>query len=172
MKTLAAFAVLWTVMTGRSATAQDTSGTIPAGLAYGVTLDRFGVDQEYRYTAATIHISGLKPNNLSSEFAFSVFPQFLLARQLVANLDVGAAINIALPRSALLVRGGASGLFALGGGAAAVPGYHLGASLLIKLDGRGAFRFDVIRRVFHGFDRTSTPSMTIGVGFTVLPAIH
>ena len=172
MKTVASLGILLLVVAGRSARAQDTSAMIPAGLAIGVTLDKFDADREYGYMAATLHVSGLKPNNLSSEFAVSIFPRFLLARQLVTNLDVGAAFNVTLPHATVLIRGGASGLFALGGGSVALPGVHYGASLLIKAGDNGAFRFDVIRRVFYTPDRTSTPSLTIGAGFTVLPGIH
>jgi hypothetical protein len=103
--------------------------------------------------------------------AFSIFPRFLLARQLVTNLDMGGALNLTFPRATLLLRGGASGVFALGGGALARPGLHYGASLLIKVDDRSAFRFDLIRRIFYLSDRTATPSLTIGAGITVLPRI-
>lgn len=171
MRTLASLGMLLIVV-GHPAMAQDSSAIIPAGVAVGITVDRFDVDREYGYMAATLHVSGLKPNNLSSEFAVSIFPRFLLARQLVTNLDVGAAFNVTVPHAALLIRGGASGLFALGGGSAALPGVHLGASLLIKVDEKSAFRFDVIRRVFYTPDRTGTPSLTIGAGFTVLPGIR
>ena len=172
MGKLALFGVLGMIGTGHPAMAQDSGASIPAGTAVGFTVDRFDVEREYGYTAVTLHVSGLKPKNLSSEFAFSLFPRFLLARQLVTNLDVGGALNLSFPRATLLLRGGASGLFALGGGSAALPGLHYGASLLIKVDDKSAFRFDLVRRVFYSSDRTATPSLTIGAGITVLPGIH
>jgi hypothetical protein len=172
MRNLTSFGALVLSVAGHPAMAQESSATIPPGLAVGVTVDRFDVDQEYGYSAVTLHVSGLKPNNLSSEFAFSIFPRFLLVRQLVTNIDVGAAFNVTVPHAALLIRGGASGLFALGGGSVALPGVHIGASLLIKVDEKSAFRFDVIRRVFYSPDRTGTPSLTVGAGFTVLPGIR
>ena len=173
MKYVASLGAMLALMGGPPALAQESGGPrLPAGPAFGVTMDRFDVGRESGHIAATVHVSGLKPNQLSSEFAVSVFPRFLLARVLVTNLDVGANFNLSFPRATLLIRGGASGLFALGGGAVALPGLHLGASLLIKADERGAFRLDLIHRTFYRQDGVAVPSLTIGAGFTLLPAIR
>ena len=154
-------------------TAQGSSAWLPAGRAIGVTVDRFVVD-DFGILAGTFHISSLKPNHFTPEFAISIFPQAFAAMVFVTNLDVGGAINIPLPQSTLLLRGGLSGLFALGGGgAAAVPGVHYGASLLVKIAGKDGLRFDVVaRRAVYPHYGVSPAFVSVGVGFTSIPGIN
>jgi hypothetical protein len=128
---------------------------------------------DYHYGAATFHISALRPNNLTPEFAVSIFPRTLAAGVLITNLDVGGAINIPLPHATLLLRGGATGIFAFGrGGAMALPGVHYGASLLVRFAEKSGFRFDVLRRVYYLPYEYSSPTLTIGVGITSLPGLN
>ena len=151
--------------------AQGDRSTIPSGTALGVTVDRFGVASEFSLVAATFHVSALNPGTLSPEFAISLFPQALPAA-VFTNIDVGAALNISLPHAVLLIRGGATGIFAFGSyGAAALPGAHYGASLLIRFAEKSGFRFDVIRHVYFDlYDyAASAPVLTIGIGITSLP---
>ena len=153
--------------------AQGNTAWLPAGKAIGVTVDRFQVE-EIGILAGTFHLSSLKPNHLTPEFAISVFPQAFSARIVVTNLDVGGAINIPLPQATLLLRGGLSGLFAFGaGGAGALPGVHYGASLLVKIGGKNGIRFDVVaRRAVYPPYGVSPAFLSFGVGITSLPGIH
>jgi hypothetical protein len=161
------------VIMARPVQAQGNDASIPAGSAVGVTVDRFYFGPGNHFYAATVHISALKPNNLSSEFAIALFPQALAARVILTNIDVGGAINIPIHRATLLLRGGGSGLFALGAGARlALPAAHYGASLLIKTGEKDGIRLDVLRRVYFRQYEDSYPSLTIGVGFTSLPGLN
>ena len=166
-------AVLGLALRSGVLTAQGDPSAIPRGRALGVTVDRFGVESETKVGAATFHVSALNPGNLSTEFAISLFPQALAAAVVATNIDLGAAINIPLPHAVLLLRGGATGILLFGAGAAALPGAHYGASLLVKFAERSGFRFDVIRHVYFDlYQRTSAPVLTIGVGITSLPSLN
>jgi hypothetical protein len=158
--------------------AQGDCAAIPRGTALGFSVDRFYFDSEYHTHAVTFHLSLLDPAKLTPEFAVSLFPQGLAAGLIVTNLDVGGAVNLPFPYGTLLLRGGASGFVTLGVGvgsgvgAAAMPGAHYGASLLIKLDEKSAVRLDVLRRIYflpHEFDPAT---LTIGLGITALPGIR
>ena len=154
--------------------AQGDPSTIPRGRALGITVDRFGVGDDFTLMAATLHVSALQPGNLSPEFAISLFPQTLPVA-VVSNIDLGGAINIPLPHAVLLIRGGATGIFAFGSsGGAALPGAHYGASLLIRFAEKSGFRFDLIRHVYFDlYEYGSTaPVLTIGFGITSLPTIN
>lgn len=153
--------------------AQGNTTWLPAGTAIGVTVDRFEVE-DFSLLAGTFHMTTLKPNNLTPEFAISVFPQAFAARVLVTNVDIGGAINLPLPRATLLLRGGVSGLFALGnGGGGALPGVHYGASLLVKIAGRDGVRFDVIaRRAVIPSYGISPAYLSFGIGITSLPVLR
>lgn len=172
MRIAAGLAGLLLVGGPESLHAQGGHTSIPPGTAFGVTIDRFGVGSDDHLGAATFHISALRPNNLTSEFAVSIFPRTLGAGVLITNLDVGAAINISLPHAMLLLRGGATGLFAFGsGGAMALPGAHYGASLLIQFAEKSGFRLDVLRRIYYMPYEYSNPTLTLGVGITSLPGL-
>jgi hypothetical protein len=153
--------------------AQGGTARLPAGNAIGVTVDRFQVE-DFHLMAATFHLSSLQPNAFTPEFAISVFPQAFAAGILATNIDVGGAINLSLPRASLLLRGGLSGLFAMGsGGAAALPGIHYGASLLVKIAGGSGIRFDAIaRRAVLPPYGVSPAYLSLGVGITSLPVVH
>jgi hypothetical protein len=174
MRALALFGSLLLLPGGAGPLAAQGSTTwLPPGTAFGVTVDRFVID-DFGLLAATFHVSTLKPNHLTPEFGVAIFPQALAAMVVVTAIDVGGAINIPLPDATLLLRGGLSGLLAFGsGGAGAVPGFHYGASLLVKLQGKSGLRFDVIAR------RTALPPyevspafLSFGIGITSLPSIH
>jgi hypothetical protein len=162
---------LWLGVTG-PILAQGSSAWLPAGTAIGVTVDRFEVE-DFSLLAGTFHLSSLKPNNLTPEFAISVFPQAFAAMVLVTNVDVGGAINLPLPSATLLLRGGLSGLFAFGsGGAGALPGVHYGASLLVKIAGKNGVRLDVLaRRAVLPPYGVPPAYVSIGVGITALPGL-
>jgi hypothetical protein len=153
--------------------AQGSTTWLPAGTAIGVTVDRFAIE-DFGLLAGTFHVSSLKPNNLTPEFAISIFPQAFASMVVATNIDVGGAINLPLPHATLLLRGGVSGLFVFGNeGAGALPGVHYGASLLVKIAGKDGLRFDVVARraVFlpYGF---SPALLSFGIGFTALPGLN
>jgi hypothetical protein len=169
-----ALAVLAMPLGTESLNAQGDPSTIPRGRALGITVDRFGVDADFNLMAATFHVSALHPGTLSPEFAISIFPQALPAA-VVSNVDLGGAINISLPHAVLLIRGGATGIFAFGSsGGAALPGAHYGVSLLIRFAEKSGFRFDVIRHVYFDlYEYGSTaPVLTVGIGITSLPTLN
>ena len=173
MRTAVVYYALLAVTIPAALPAQAAPARIPPGTALGVTVDRFEID-DVRLLAGTFHLSSLKPGNLTPEFAIGVFPQAISAMVLVTNLDVGAAFNVPLPHATLLLRGGASGLFAFGsGGAGALPGIHYGASLLVRIAGRNGIRFDAIARraVFLPYG-VSSPFISLGVGITSLPGLR
>ena len=100
-----ALAALALPLGSESLSAQGDPSTIPRGRALGVTVDRFGVGSDFTLMAATLHVSALHPENLSPEFAISLFPQALPAA-VVSNIDLGGALNIPLPYAMLLIRAG------------------------------------------------------------------
>lgn len=169
-KLLPMFAALGFCVPVTTLQAQGSDAHLPSGTALGITVDRFIIASEYSYTSATLHVSWLRPNKLTPEFGLSVFPGVLAEGFLITGVDVGAAFNVALPDATLLLRGGASGLFALGqGGAGALPAVHYGASLLFRIAERGAIRFDVLRRVYLVPIEGSEPTLSLGIGFSTLP---
>jgi len=173
MKSWVPLGMLLLIASGRSAAAQDRSDWIPPGSALGVTVDRFEFDDDFGLTAATVHVSSLKPNTLTPEFAASLFPRAIASRILFTNLDVGGAWNVPAPHATLLLRGGASGLFVLGGeGGSAIGGVHFGASILLKLEGRSGLRFDLTYRLYFTPYEEGTGAVTLGLGITSLPAIR
>lgn len=146
---------------------------LPSGTAIGVTLDRFEVE-DFSLVAGTFHVSSLKPNHLTPEFAVAIFPQAFASMALITNLDVGGALNLPLPRATLLLRAGLSGLLIWGaGGGGALPGVHYGASLLIRIGEKDGIRFDAIaRRAVYPPYGVSAAYLSLGVGFTSIPGIH
>jgi hypothetical protein len=151
--------------------AQGNPAWIPEGTALGITVDRFAFGSENHVHAATFHVSTLRSNRLTPEFDASLFPSSLRAGVVVTNLDLGGAINLSLPHVTLLLRGGASGLFAFGTATGALPGAHYGASLLVRIEERSGFRIDVLRRVYFLPYELTPPMFSIGVGITSLPGI-
>jgi hypothetical protein len=153
--------------------AQGNPAWIPEGTALGVTIDRFAIE-DVALVAGTFHVTLLKPNHLTPEFGVSIFPQAFASRVLATNIDVGGALNLPLPYATLLIRGGASGIFAFGsGGAGAIPGLHYGASLLVKFGSREAIRVDVLaRRAVWLPGEVSSPVVSLGFGISALPPVR
>ena len=173
MRSLVSVGILLLAVALRPVRAQDRASWLPPGPALGITVDRFEFGDDFRQTAATIHVSSLKPNTLTPEFAASIFPRAIASRILFTNLDVGAALNVPMPGATLLARGGASGLFILSGsGANALGGVHFGASVLIKLEGRSGIRLDLVYRLYFTPYDQATGAVTLGLGITSLPAIR
>lgn len=151
---------------GRPATAQE-SQPIPAGVALGLTVDRFRGEEE-SYATITLHVSSIKPRGVTPEFALSFFPTELAEGAVIGNIDLGAAWNLSFPGGTLLLRAGGSVLAAVGGNnALALPGFHYGASLLLRATENFGLRFDVIERRYQLFLGAST--FTVGVGFSLFP---
>jgi hypothetical protein len=163
--------MMWLSLLSSSLSAQRDDSLIPAGAAVGITLDRFLAGEEFRDHSATFHVSDLDPNSLTPEFGASVFARSLAAQSVIVNLDVGGAFNIAFPQLVLLIRGGASGMFAFGREQGGLPGVHYGISLLAKLRGRNGIRIDIIRRIYLLPSETLPATLTLGIGITSLPSL-
>ncbi len=150
---------------------QAQAAPIPPGTAWGLTVDRFSMDGS-ALPAGTFHVSILRPNRVTPEFSLSLFPEGLSEGVVVTNLDIGGALNVPMPGATLLLRGGVSGLFGFGrGGAAALPGLHYGASLLVKIHGKTGIRLDVVGRHYLALYDPTSALLTLGVGITALPAL-
>lgn len=173
MKGLRLAGILLLVTAPSSLHAQDRNDWIPPGTALGVTLDRFVSVEGTSLVAGTFHVSTIKPNNLAPEFAVSIFPRAIASRVLLTNIDLGGALNVAMPSATLLLRGGVSGLFLLGGGGAgALGGAHYGVSLLLRFRDKNGIRLDLLHRLYFLPYDLGVGAVTLGVGITALPGIR
>ena len=173
MRSTATFGFLLLAMSSPALNAQESSTWIPSGTALGVTFDRFEAADGFRLVAGTFHVSSIKPNNLTPEFAVSIFPRAIASRVLLTNIDLGGAFNIPMPSATMLIRGGVSGLFLLGGGGAGgIGGAHYGLSLLLKFRDKNGIRLDLLHRLYFLPIDLGAGAVTLGVGITALPGIH
>lgn len=140
---------------------------LPNGSALGAGVDRF-IYEGNGITAVTFRFSGLRSRALGSEIGVSLFPDALAAGALYLAPDLGAAFNLSGPEFTLLAKGGVSTLAALGGGFEFVPGYHLGAGLIVRTGDRSGVRVDVVRH-FYLIENETEAIWSVGLGFTVLP---
>ena len=152
--------------------AQVPAKPIPDGPAIGVTADRYSFDRT-SLTMVTLHLSALKHNSFSSEFALGVFPTALASGVVVTSVDVGGARNFSYSGATVLLRLGASGLFALSpsGGGGAFPAVHAGASALFAVGPQTAIRFDFTHRSFLIPYEGLMPTFSVGVGISGLPRL-
>jgi hypothetical protein len=147
---------------------QGRVARLPEGLALGGAMELFRYEEEGSITAFAFHLSHLKHNALGVEAGVGLFLQYLQARALVMSPDVGIGYNISLPAVTVLLRGGGSGIAALGqGGAQFLPGAHLGGAVLLQVDRRAALRFDLLRRWYLVGDETE-PFWSFALGFAIL----
>jgi hypothetical protein len=154
---------------GRTAHAQAGIPSLPDGTAVGVSATKFAetLRLDESATALTFRRSALRRNNIGLELDVGVFPQ-ALPSALIATFDVGPGYNLSLPGTTLVLRGGAGAIIGLGGGALMIPGAHLGASALIRLESRAALRLDLLRH-FYLNEGELYPFWSLGLGFAVLP---
>jgi hypothetical protein len=138
-----------------------------SGISVGAGLDRF-IYEGATATAFTYRRSDLRPGKLGPELSVSLFPEALIARALLFAPDLGAAYNMAIPRSTLLIKAGASGLVGLNTDIVFVPGAHLGAGILLRIDERTGIRIDAIRHYY--FDTGETEAIwSLGFALASLP---
>lgn len=134
-----------------------------------MTFDRFLYDGS-GITAFSYRLSGVRPGRLGPEIGVSLFPQALLSRALILAPDFGAAYNLPLPPTTLLLKAGGSAVAGLAGDVLFIPGFHLGAGLVVRIDSRTGVRLDVIRHTYLAFGE-SAPIWSVGLGFTSLPRL-
>jgi hypothetical protein len=151
--------------------AQDSPGIRLEGISNGATLDRFTYEGSSGETAFTYRLTGLRPGTLGPELGVSLFPKALAARILVWATDVGAAYNISVPGVTVLIKGGGSALTGLSSDVFFLPGVHLGAGAIIRLDKRTGLRLDAIRHLYFE-DGETEPIWSIGLGFCSLPRLR
>ena len=148
--------------------AQTLRPTLPEGWAFGASVGRFSLEGEH-YLETTLHITRLQPGRFTPEFDVGFYPQFLKSGLLLTP-DLGLAYNLALPGATLLLKGGASGIFAFGDGAAALPGFHGGAALLIPVvPGFGLRLEGLYRGFFAPSGEGPFNTLALSIGITSLP---
>jgi uncharacterized membrane protein YdjX (TVP38/TMEM64 family) len=137
------------------------------GISRGLSVDRF-IYEGIGETALTYRLSNLRPGRLGPELSVSVFPILLVAQALVFAPNFGAAYNVSIPHASLLIKAGGSAIAGLANDVVFVPGVHLGAGLVVRIDDRTGVRLDAAR---HYYTATGAPEAiwSIGVGFAGLP---
>src|SRR3954471_19930655 len=147
--------------------AQGPADARLAGVSVGLGLDRFTYEGTAE-TAFTYRRSDLRPGSLGSELSVSLFPRALIARALLFAPDLGAAYNISIPRSTLLIKAGASALIGLNTDIVFVPGAHLGAGIVLRIDERTGIRIDATRH--HYFNAGDAETIwSLGFALASLP---
>jgi hypothetical protein len=166
--TVLLLALLLLAPPGQAAAAQAGAPFLPNGRALGVSVTRFteALRLDPSITAVTFRQSTLRQNAVGLELNAGIFPQ-ALPSALILTFDGGPGYDVSLPGATLVLRGGASGLVGLGGGALLVPGAHVGASALIRLESRAALRLDLLRH-FYLNEGEFYPYWSLGFGLAVL----
>jgi hypothetical protein len=136
------------------------------GVSVGASLDRF-IYEGTGATAFTYRRSDLRPGRLSSEFSVSFFPQLLVAQALLFAPDFGAAYHVSMPQSTLLIKAGGSALTGVGTEVVFIPGAHLGAGLILRIDGQTGIRVDATRHFYTDAGETEA-IWSIGIGLASL----
>jgi hypothetical protein len=140
------------------------------GISVGAGLDRF-MYEGTTATAFTYRRSELRPGRLGPELSVSLFPQALIARALLFAPDLGAAYNLSIPGSTLLIKAGASALVGLNTDIVFVPGAHLGAGVVLRIDERTGIRIDATRHYY--FDTGETEAIwSLGFALASLPLVR
>ena len=146
--------------------AQEPSSSRLEGISKGASLDRF-IYEGTGATAFSFRFSGLRPGGFGPELSVSFFPQALIARALLFAPDFGAAYNVSIPHATLLLKAGGSALTGLATDVVFVPGAHVGAGIIVRIDERTGIRIDAARHFY--FDTGETEAIwSIGLGFTAL----
>jgi uncharacterized membrane protein YdjX (TVP38/TMEM64 family) len=147
--------------------AQEPAGSRLEGISRGVSMDRF-IYEGTGETAFSFRLSHLRPGRLGNELSVSVFPRLLAAQALIFAPDFGAAYNVSIPHATLLLKAGGSTLTGLAADVVFVPGAHLGAGLVVRIDDRTGIRIDATRHFYMNTGETEA-IWSIGVGFAALP---
>jgi len=146
--------------------AQSPTSSRLQGISVGASLDRF-LYEGTGTTAFSYRRSDLRPGNLSSELGVAFFPQYLVASALLFAPDFGPAYNIPLPQSTLLIKAGGSALTGIASEVVFIPGAHVGAGVLIRLDKQTAVRIDATRHFYMAPGETEA-IWSIGIGLASL----
>ena len=162
--------VLSSARLGGSVAAQVTPRTRLEGTSKGASLDRFLYDGTGE-TAFSFRLTELRPGTFGPDISVSMFPQALAASALVWATDFGAAYNISRPSMTILLKGGASALTGIASDILFVPGVHVGAGLIMRLDNHTGMRLDGVRH-FYFEDGETEPIWSTGLGFCTLPALR
>jgi uncharacterized membrane protein YdjX (TVP38/TMEM64 family) len=147
--------------------AQEPAGSRLEGISRGVSMDRF-IYEGTGETAFSFRLSHLRPGRLGNELSVSVFPRLLAAQALIFAPDFGAAYNVSIPHATLLLKAGGSALTGLAADVVFVPGAHVGAGLVVRIDDRTGIRIDATRHFYRNTGETEA-IWSIGVGFAALP---
>ncbi|HEV2085241.1 MAG TPA: VTT domain-containing protein [Gemmatimonadales bacterium] len=146
--------------------AQEPFSSRLEGISKGASLDCF-IYEGTGATAFSFRLSGLRPGGLGPELSVSFFPKALIARALLFAPDFGAAYNVSIPHATLLIKAGGSALTGLASDVVLVPGAHVGAGIVVRIDERTGIRIDAARHSY--FDTGETEAIwSIGLGFTAL----
>ena len=146
--------------------AQEPSGSRLEGISRGVSMDRF-IYEGTGETAFSFRLSDLRPGRLGNELSVSVFPQLIAAQALVFAPDFGAAYNVSIPHATLLIKAGGSAFTGLAADVVFIPGAHVGAGLVVRIDDRTGIRMDAARHFYMTSGETEA-IWSIGVGFAGL----
>ncbi|HEV8454003.1 MAG TPA: VTT domain-containing protein [Gemmatimonadales bacterium] len=146
--------------------AQEPAGSRLEGISRGVSMDRFIYEGDGE-TALSFRLSDLRPGRLGPELSVSAFPRALAARVLLFAPDFGAAYNLSFPYATLLIKAGGSALTGLATDVVFVPGAHLGAGLVVRIDDRTGIRIDAARHFYMSSGETEG-IWSIGFGFAAL----
>jgi len=150
----------------RQLAAQEPSSSRLEGISRGASLDRF-IYEGTGETAFSFRFSDLRPRGFGPELSVSFFPKALIAQALLFAPDFGVAYNVSIPHATLLLKAGASALTGLATDVLFVPGAHVGAGIVVRIDERTGIRIDAARHFY--FDTGETEAIwSIGLGFTTL----
>jgi uncharacterized membrane protein YdjX (TVP38/TMEM64 family) len=150
----------------RRLAAQAPSTSRLEGISRGASLDRF-IYEGTGATAFSFRLSGLRPGRLGPELSVSFFPNALIARALLFAPDFGAAYNASMPGATLLIKAGGSALTGLATDVLFVPGAHVGAGVVLRIDERTGIRIDAARHYY--IDTGEIEAIwSVGFGLTAL----
>jgi hypothetical protein len=144
--------------------AQEPSSSRLEGISKGASLDRF-IYEGTGETAFSFRLSGLRPGRLGPELSVSFFPKALIARALLFAPDFGAAYNLSIPGVTLLIKAGGSALTGVATDVVFVPGAHVGAGIVVRIDERTGIRIDAARHYYIGTGEIEA-IWSIGFGLT------
>ena len=117
----------------------------------------------------TLHLSGLHPGAITTEFALGVAPSWRLEGALLLQPDLDLTYNIALPRMSLLVSAGASAVVQPEAGRfAGTFGVNAGLSALAWSANGDGVRVNGFFRPLFDADGI-IPTFSFGLGITTLP---
>jgi hypothetical protein len=142
-----------------------------SGSAIGVTLQAIGGQEGIlEIPAVGLHITSIRPSGRAFDVTVATLPAALGVGALLLAPDVSLAYVFPVGGGGLMIKGGASGIFAATGDeAGAIGGIHVGAAAFLRLGKRFGIRAEIVPR-FYAFEDGPVQLTTFGIGFTSLPA--